>query len=1439
MWSFILVLLTLTSLPLVAIEQETALLDWQPLSIEDENRTVIAARLRALPVPVGGKKKSDIRNKGYDRPLSGREINGKLTVRGSPFQSFTLCARQIETDANLSELVAISEEIRTSTVILQDGVANFTITGGIPCSQEVSAGLGYHWRQIIYSDQPFMVTQRLNAPPAKPPPKKIISGAYPVTGMLFPDKTLNEPGVIYGSGGTDEDDPFQKRPPFLPMPDKSDFSLTLLPVLRLASDWRHSLPGTQWWHWLLGEPDQEAGITLQLRYRGQPPLILRVSQVEFKEFSKHLLNVRQLLQWLAPKLNGREAFICQLLEIADKAPYTSLPLDEETRYRFQQQLMAVLEQPDTEFSLEFETRLLADSLSDLSQGASLEAGIIQLPKGKTEGLPDRLPADQGEQQSSKEQASDRPPDRAFRREQENNDEDGKQPGQPTGVKLNEQGGDGYFAIVVNRVRFYINKEQLSSLQRGQEEVSSIKAYKPENPAEILSLDEIEAVVGVQEENRLSKYNSSPLDYLLKYGTWATRTALKHFYPINLLSEYEGHLKAEINYQGYPVDQRCEICYENLLSQQSLTPCNHPSQHAFHTSCLTQWLRRDQAEIWCPFCQEDLPEQLSMLLAKELESELHHAVESGNRAVVEALLKTKVDIDAENANGSTPLWLACSRHQHDMVQLLLENNADAHQIGFEGMSLLDIAVLASPRYGYPEDVINLLLEKNVRMTVQGGRGIHDILNTSLQRALMIRYRQSPTGTPGLNSDQHLSQQKKKMEALSCFMCSTAENVETVNSLPVCRDCLQRQAEQVGMYENLRQPEQKDPQISSITDSIYLGNYDFASDREKLQNSGITSILVCGSSLKPYFPNDFNYHQLPIEDKTEQDISKFFAEAWDFIETERSHNSDSKILVHCHAGVSRSSSVVISYLMKKLNMGYKQAFDFVKARRPSIYPNEAFVLQLKSYQRFLEEEGLYGKKSEVGLLTEGLSSGSPENKEQPSHFEQDQPLPFLPLLPDNVLHDIFKCLSVESQAALSATCKRFRDYSCNNAEDLVLKTLEYTYYYDWMPEPIQMAERWLQEQQETIYEKFRICEVPDYLIDVSKKRPLYPLALLRYLSSRGQLKLQRNIALPEEFTVIGNLAVLPDGRLVTASRRSTHIKVSNNPSTWGTPPGRAENPNVITVAPEDRLAIGSIGGLLEIRSTKNIEKFRGEDYLECLYTKLAMCSIALLPDKYLALGQVGCVRLWSVGKIGGNPEHFELYYLAGYRKTCDTVLRVRGIVTALVFLHDGRLVAGTSYHRTVTIFDISSGTRMGPVKCDVDVRSMEVLPNGLLVAGGKLWNVETLTSVATLDAYNALALLPDGRLALGTDGGIKIWNVEKGCCETVYKGPERLITSFVVLPDGNMALTKENGVHKEDAGGMFVSPLNSGLVEIWDVYHPVKDRARSESCMGCTESAPEKK
>lgn len=59
-------------------------------------------------------------------------------------------------------------------------------------------------------------------------------------------------------------------------------------------------------------------------------------------------------------------------------------------------------------------------------------------------------------------------------------------------------------------------------------------------------------------------------------------------------------------------------------------------------------------------------------------------------------------------------------------------------------------------------------------------------------------------------------------------------------------------------------------------------------------------------------------------------------------------DSKVLVHCKMGISRSASVVIAYAMKAFNMSLDEALNLVKKKRTCIKPNQAFCNQLKTYE-----------------------------------------------------------------------------------------------------------------------------------------------------------------------------------------------------------------------------------------------------------------------------------------------------------------------------------------------------------------------------------------------------------------------------------------------------------------------------------------------------------
>lgn len=57
---------------------------------------------------------------------------------------------------------------------------------------------------------------------------------------------------------------------------------------------------------------------------------------------------------------------------------------------------------------------------------------------------------------------------------------------------------------------------------------------------------------------------------------------------------------------------------------------------------------------------------------------------------------------------------------------------------------------------------------------------------------------------------------------------------------------------------------------------------------------------------------------------------------------------KILVHCEAGISRSPTICMAYLMKTKKLCLEEAFDYIKQRRSLISPNFGFMGQLLQYE-----------------------------------------------------------------------------------------------------------------------------------------------------------------------------------------------------------------------------------------------------------------------------------------------------------------------------------------------------------------------------------------------------------------------------------------------------------------------------------------------------------
>jgi atypical dual specificity phosphatase len=169
------------------------------------------------------------------------------------------------------------------------------------------------------------------------------------------------------------------------------------------------------------------------------------------------------------------------------------------------------------------------------------------------------------------------------------------------------------------------------------------------------------------------------------------------------------------------------------------------------------------------------------------------------------------------------------------------------------------------------------------------------------------------------------EKKADEPKKVILCSIC-NYVMLCKIGICQDC----------HENLK--------MTKITDRLYLTNLKNAQKYSNLLSLGIKQILVVGNDMC-HHTEELKTKYIYIDDCATDDITQHFEEAHEFIKKDIT-------VVHCYAGISRSPTVVISFLMKEHGMSLDEAFALCKQKRPIVDPNHGFMRQLRDYEMQLK-------------------------------------------------------------------------------------------------------------------------------------------------------------------------------------------------------------------------------------------------------------------------------------------------------------------------------------------------------------------------------------------------------------------------------------------------------------------------------------------------------
>jgi protein-tyrosine phosphatase len=147
-----------------------------------------------------------------------------------------------------------------------------------------------------------------------------------------------------------------------------------------------------------------------------------------------------------------------------------------------------------------------------------------------------------------------------------------------------------------------------------------------------------------------------------------------------------------------------------------------------------------------------------------------------------------------------------------------------------------------------------------------------------------------------------------------------------------------------------PDILDPRRQPLCDDVpvlvfgdlYVGSHVAATHLKALRVMGITHIFSCLPDTDVHF-DDVVYAACNMEDSVEQDLDDAIIAWMAFVRKARC-TLRARILVHCHAGVSRSVSMIAAYLILQEHLDYFQAMALIRSRRPRANPNQGFCQQL---------------------------------------------------------------------------------------------------------------------------------------------------------------------------------------------------------------------------------------------------------------------------------------------------------------------------------------------------------------------------------------------------------------------------------------------------------------------------------------------------------------
>lgn len=138
-------------------------------------------------------------------------------------------------------------------------------------------------------------------------------------------------------------------------------------------------------------------------------------------------------------------------------------------------------------------------------------------------------------------------------------------------------------------------------------------------------------------------------------------------------------------------------------------------------------------------------------------------------------------------------------------------------------------------------------------------------------------------------------------------------------------------------------------------VWIGSKLDSQNVDAARRRGVTLVVNCTRHLPSVVPG-VRHHRVPVDDDPDEAATMLACLPEAVLAIDDHVSGGGGVLVHCHAGISRSASTVAAYLMFKEGLTPRQAIARIRRLKPETFgPRPNFLAALEAFHAFMVTAG----------------------------------------------------------------------------------------------------------------------------------------------------------------------------------------------------------------------------------------------------------------------------------------------------------------------------------------------------------------------------------------------------------------------------------------------------------------------------------------------------